>query len=91
MAALMGTRVVFRLVKEVLEDYDELKEKLAFLKFVNILLDKHKQNHQVECKAASRGEDCYWEKQYDTVMALVKNKIQTLSASVKPMTFIEKK
>lgn len=85
-----GHKSAFRLVKEDLEDYDELKEKIAFLKFVNISLDKHKQNHQLECKAASRGEDCYWEKQYDTVMALVKNKIQTLSASIKPMTFIEK-
>jgi len=85
-----GHKSAFRLVKEDLEDYDEVKEKIVFLKFVNISLDRHKQNHQTDCKVSSRGEECFWEKQYDTVMALIKNKIQTLSATIKPMTFSEK-
>lgn len=85
-----GHRIAFQLIKTDLEFYDEEKEKIKFLKSVNLYLDENKSEHQKECTAQKDGKDCFWEQQYDTVIALVKNKIQSIRAKTQPVTFHEK-
>lgn len=85
-----GHRVAFSLIKEDLEFYDDIKEKISFLQSINVYLDESKSEHQKECTVQEEGRECFWEQQYDTVMALVKNKIQSMRAKTQPTTFNEK-
>lgn len=88
--SLDGHRIAFQLIKTDLEFFDEEKEKIKFLQSVNLFLDESKSEHQKECTAQKDGKECFWEKQYDTVIALVKNKIQSIRAKTQPVTFHEK-